>query len=133
MTAEAKASIASIAASVVTTTNGLLRGRGSTKNPGGSADSVVVNCAVQSANTVVDPLKSAPVGVHVTAAPRVVLPFLNCTVPVGPAEELLCEFTVAVSVTLPPDTTLNTFGVTVTVVGACVMVTESVLLLAFEL
>jgi hypothetical protein len=133
LTASAKLSIASTAASVITITNGVWRGCGFAKNPGGSADSVVVNCAVQSAPTDVDPLKSEPVGAQVTAGPRAVLPFLNCTVPVGPADELLEEFTVAVSVMLPPDATLDTFGVTITVVAACVMVTESVLLLVFEL
>ena len=125
--------MANIAAVSVTTTNGVLRGRGSTKNPGGSADNVVVNCAVQSAPTVVAPLKSAPFGVHVAATPKFVVPFLNCTVPVGPWPELLCEFTVAVSVMLPPDTTLVTFGVTATEVAACVIVTDKVLLLEFEL
>jgi hypothetical protein len=58
---------------------------------------------------------------------------LNCTVPVGPCAELLCEFTVAVSVTLPPDTTLVTLGFTTTDVVACVIVTDKVLLLEFEL
>src|SRR5689334_8482900 len=102
--------MASQPAKSVTITNGVLRGRGLTKNPGGNAESVVVSCAVHSAPTLVDPLKSAAVGVQVTAVPKFVLPFLNCTVPVGPCAELLCEFTFAVSVMLPPETTLVTFG-----------------------
>jgi hypothetical protein len=103
------------------------------KKPGGSADKLVVNCALQSAPTIVAPLKSAPVGVQATATPKFVLPLLNCTVPVGPCAELLCEFTVAVSVMLPPDTTLVALGVTATEVVACVIVTDKVLLLEFEL
>src|SRR5262249_12935229 len=125
--------IAEIAARTVTITSGVFGGRGSTRNPGGNAESAVVSCAVQSAPTSVDPLKSAPVGVQFTAVPRLVLPFLNCTVPEGPWADLLCEFTVAVRVTLPPDATLLTFELTVIVVGACVMVTERVLLAEFEL
>src|SRR5262245_49529215 len=125
--------IAEIAARTVTITSGVLRGRGSMKNPGGSAESAVVSCAVQSAPTGVAPLEFAPVGVQFTAVPRFVLPFLNCTVPEGPWAEWLCEFTVAVRVTLPPDATLLTFELTSIVVEACVMVTDRVLLAEFEL
>src|SRR5262245_2020795 len=78
-TASKKLMNANATASSVTITNGVLRGRGSTK-PGGNAESVVVSCAVQNANTGVAPLKSAPVGVQVTGAPRLAVPFLNCTV-----------------------------------------------------
>src|SRR4030095_6166211 len=124
--------IANAAPSSVTSTTGVLRGRGSMNNPGGRADSVVVNLAVQKALTGGAPVKCAPVGVQVTAAPRFVLPLLNWTVPVGPCAELLCVFTVAVSVMLPPETTLVTFGVTFVVVAAWVIVTERVLLLEFE-
>src|SRR5215467_1674163 len=132
--ASRKLNIADIAASTVTITSGMLYGRrGSTKNPGGNRESAVVIWAVQSAPTGVEPLRLAPVGVQVTAAPRFVLPFLNCTVPVGPWTELLCEFTVAVSVTFPPDATLLRFDVTASVVAACVMVTARVLLVEFEL
>jgi hypothetical protein len=48
---------------------------------GARNDSVAVSVAVQKAVAVVVPA----VGVHVTAAESVLLPFLNCTVPVGPA------------------------------------------------
>jgi hypothetical protein len=74
----------------------------------------------------------AAVGVHVAAAPRLLDPFLNWTVPVGPAP-LLLVFTVAVNVTVPPDTTLLTFEVTCVVVVACVIVTFTVLLVLLEL
>ncbi len=60
-----------------------------------------------------------------TALPKLLAPFLNCTVPVGPAPLLVVEI-VAVSVTLPPDTMLVTFEVTCVVVVAFVIVTESV-------
>jgi hypothetical protein len=62
------------------------------------------------------------VGVHITALPKLLDPFLNCTVPVGPAP-LLVVFTVAVSVTLPPDTMLVALEVTVVVVVSPVTVT----------
>jgi hypothetical protein len=53
-------------------------------------------------------------------------------VPVGPAP-LLVVFTVVVNVTLPPETTLLTFELTVVVVVACVIVTFTVLLALLEL
>jgi hypothetical protein len=74
----------------------------------------------------------AAVGVHVAAAPKLLEPFLNCTVPVGPAPLLVVEI-MAVSVTLPPATMLATLLVTAAEVAALVIVTDSVLLLPFEL
>ena len=71
-------------------------------------------------------------GVHVAAAPKLLEPFLNCTAPVGPAPLLDVEI-VAVSVTLPPATILVTLLATAAEVAALVIVTDSVLLLAFEL
>jgi hypothetical protein len=53
----------------------------------------------------------AAVGVHVAAAPSELEPFLNCTVPVGPTP-LLFVATVALRITLPPETTLVTLGTT---------------------
>ncbi|SRR6266478_815735 len=75
-------------------------------------DKVVVRVAVQNAVAELVPA----VGVHVTAVERTVAPFLNCTVPVGPAPWLVVD-TVAVSVTLPPAVMLEGEGVTVVVVG----------------
>jgi len=87
---------------------------------GTSCESVVVNMAVQDAAAAA----LAADGVHVAAAPRLLDPLLNCTVPVGPAPLLVLEIS-AVSVTLPPDTTLVTLGVTFAVVVAFVIVTFS--------
>jgi hypothetical protein len=53
----------------------------------------------------------ASIGVHVAAAPSELEPFLNCTVPVGPAP-LLFVATVAVSVTLCPEVMLVRLGTT---------------------
>jgi hypothetical protein len=89
-------------------------------NGGARKDRVVVNVAVQDAEVVV----VASVGVHVTAVDRVLAPFLNCTVPVGPAP-LLFVVTLAVSVTLPPETMLLTLGTTAVDVVAFVTVSES--------
>jgi len=115
--ASQKLSIASIAATTVTTTNGVLGGRGSAKNPGGSADSAIVNWAMQLA-----PAEFvAPAGVQVTAAPRFALPFLNCTVPVGPCDESLGESTLAVIVTLAPAWIVLGLAVTVVAVATCVL------------
>jgi len=100
------------------------------KSPGGKAEIVVVSCAVQNAPVPVFTLK--PVGVQV-ADPSVVPPFIKVTEPVGPVEELLDELTTAVKTTLPPEFTLVTLGLTETEVEALVIVTESVLLLEFEL
>jgi hypothetical protein len=66
----------------------------------------------------------AAAGVHVTALLRLFAPFLNCTVPVSPAPLLVLEIN-AVSVTLPPETTLVTLLVTAAVVAAFVIVTVS--------
>src|SRR5258705_7967694 len=72
----------------------------------------------------------APEGEQVTGAPILVLPFWNCTVPVGPWLELLLEPTAAASVTLPPPAgrTLILLATWVDVVAG-EMVTLSVLLL----
>jgi hypothetical protein len=85
---------------------------------GARKDRVVVNVAVQDAAVVV----VAAVGAHVTAVDRVLAPFLNCTVPVGPAP-LLFVATVAVSVMLPPETMLLTLDVTCVCVVALATVT----------
>jgi len=85
---------------------------------------VVVSVAVHSAGAVV----LAAVGVHAAALPSALVPFINCTVPVGPAP-LLVVFTVAVSVTLPPGATLVALDTTPVVVVAFVIVTAKVLLL----
>jgi hypothetical protein len=103
-------------------------GRGSLK--GTNCESAVVSVALQEAPTVVD---TAPAGVHVNALPSAVVPFINCTVPLGPALLLLLDDTVAVRVTLPPDATLVGLDTTADVVVAFVIVTASVLLLALEL
>src|SRR5216683_5032642 len=90
---------------------------------GTNCDSAVVSVAVQNAFPVVEAIPD--VGVHVAAVPRLLAPFLNCTVPVGPAPLLLVEI-VAVSVTLPPAVIVVTLDVTAAVVAAFVIVTESV-------
>jgi hypothetical protein len=97
---------------------------------GTNSESAVVSAAVQNAFPEVEAVPD--VGVQATALPKLLDPFLNCTVPVGPAP-LLVVFTVAVSVTLPPETTLDTFDVTCVVVVACATVTATVLLLVVEL
>jgi hypothetical protein len=90
---------------------------------GTNSESAVVSVAVHDAFPVVE---TAPdVGTQVTALPTFPDPFLNCTVPVGPAP-LLVVFTVAVNVTLPPDAILVGLAVTAVVVVACVIVTDSV-------
>jgi len=60
----------------------------------------------------------APAGVHATAAPRLLPLFRNCTVPDGPADELLFELMVAVSVTVPPKAILATLDATLVAVAA---------------
>jgi len=94
-----------------------------------SSDNAVVNVALQEAPAAAD----APAGAHVTVPPKLVVPFINCTVPLGPALLLLLDETVAVKVTLPPDATLAGLDTTADVVVALVIVTASSLLLAFEL
>ena len=119
---------ASAVASHARKTKGVVGGR-TLIMPGGNADRAVVSVAVQDADVVL----VAPVDLHVAAAvPRFVLPFRNCTVPPGPTAELLFVLTTAVNVTVPPEATLATLEVTAVVVVACVMVTESVLLLACD-
>src|SRR5712664_2024671 len=72
---------------------GRVRGTGK----GTNCESAVVSEAVHNAVPEVEAV--AAVGVHVMAAPRLLDPFRNCTVPVGPAPLLLVEI-VAVRVTL---------------------------------
>lgn len=90
-----------------------------------SAESVVVSVAVSEAEL----FKLPAVGARVTVPLIGVVPFKNCTgvarAPPG-ATPLLSVDTVAVSVTLPPDTMLVELAVTVVVVTACVIVTVSV-------
>jgi hypothetical protein len=62
---------------------------------------------------------------HVTAPPKLAVPFMNCTVPLGPTLLLLLDETVAVRVTLPPDATLVGLDTTADVVAAFVIVTDS--------
>ena len=71
---------------------------------------VVVNIAVQVGDVAPD------TGAHVCAVPSAVVPFMNCTVPVGLAP-VPVPTTVAVSVTLPPDEILIDELVTVVVVA----------------
>ena len=68
----------------------------------------------------------APAGVQFTGLPRAAVPFLNCTVPLGPAALLLLDEMVAVKVTLPPEAMLAGLEVTAAVVAAFVMVTERI-------
>ncbi len=90
---------------------------------GTNCESAVVSVAVHDA---VPELEATPdVGVHVAALPKLLEPFLNCTVPVGPAPLLEVEI-VAVSVTLPPAAIDVTLEVTAAVVVAFVIVTERV-------
>ena len=103
------------------------RKRGCAK--GINSDNAVLSVALQEApaDTV------ALAGAHVTVPPNFAVPFINCTVPLGPALLLLLDETVAVKVTLPPDATLAGLDTTADVVVALVIVTASALLLAFEL
>jgi hypothetical protein len=108
--------------------NGILGVVGRPCGLGYSADIVVVNVAVHDARVV--PLAAA--GVHFTGEPRFVLPFANCTVPVGPSAELLVEPMVAVSVTLVPAGNDDKLDETPVVVVALVMITAAVLLFPDE-
>jgi hypothetical protein len=92
-------------------------------------DNAVVSVALQDAPVV----PTAPADAHVMALPSAVVPFMNCTVPLGPTLLLLPDEIVAVRVTLAPDAMLAGLDVTAVVVVAFVMVTDSVLLLALEL
>jgi len=86
--------------------------------PGGVRnDSATVRVAVHKAVAVFVPA----VGTQFTAAERVLVPFMNWTVPVGPTPWLVVA-TVAVSVTLPPEEMLNVELVTVVVVVPPVIV-----------
>jgi hypothetical protein len=78
---------------------------------------VAVRVAVQNAVAELAPA----VGMHVTAVESALVPFLNCTVPVGPAP-LLVVATVAVSITLPPEAILIAEALTVVVVDNSVAV-----------
>src|SRR5229473_1921360 len=99
-----------------------IRGPGCGLAIGTNCDSAVVSVAVQNAFPVVEAIPD--VGEQFTALPRLLAPFLNCTVPVGPAPLLLVEI-VAVSVTLPPEVIVATLEVTTAVVVAFVIVTLS--------
>ena len=96
---------------------------------GTNCESAVVSVALQEAPA--DDVALAEV--QLTGEPSVAVPFINCTVPLGPALLLLLEETVAVSVTLPPDVMLVGLDVSAAVVLAFVIVTASVLLLLLEL
>src|SRR5215470_8205933 len=129
MRSMARYRISAIAAnSAASHSNGVERGRLSKFTGGANAVSVVVNDAVHEAPDVTCPLEldTAPLGVHVTAVPRFVAPFWNCTVPVGPCAELLFDEIVAVSVTDAPDVMLLGLAATPACVVAGVMVTDSV-------
>jgi len=91
-----------------------IRCAGSTGPRGGvRRANVVVSVAVHVPGVVAVP----GVGVQVAAVPSAVVPFMNCTVPVGPAALLVVPVTFAVKVTLPPDAIDVTLGVTTVVVG----------------
>ena len=107
--------------------------RGVRFQPDGGAMSdseVVVIVAVHEGGLV--PSK-AVCAVHVTGVERLFEPFLNCTVPVGPAPLLVGPMTSAVSVTVPPAVVVVGLAETLVWVAAAVMVIESVLLVACEL
>src|SRR5215471_1844896 len=92
---------------------------------GAKNEMAVVRVAVQDAGMIGVLVKSAPFETQFTGEPRVAEPFENWTVPVGPTSELLVVEITAVSVTMPPEATLAGAAVTVVVVVACVIVTES--------
>jgi len=101
--------------------------------PGGSAESAVWNVAVHDAPITLPALSVvAPAGTQFCAEPRLAPPLRNCTVPVGPCDELLDEDTNAVNVTLPPEAMEVGLAATAAVVAAWVIVMERVLLLAGE-
>ena len=88
-----------------------------------NSDNAVVSVALQEA-----PVAAvAPAGAHVMVPPTFAVPFMNCTVPLGPALLLLVEEIVAVRVTLPPDATLDGLDTTAEVVVAFVIVTDRML------
>ena len=84
--------------------------------------------AVRGAVPFVPPVFFAPsVGLHTTGEPIVVPPLANVTLPVGPAP-LLFVATVTDNVTLCPEVIEFGLAVTLVIVAALVIVTESVLL-----
>jgi hypothetical protein len=85
--------------------------------------SVVIRVAVH-----VPGVEAVPaVGVQVAAAPNAVVPFMNCTVPVGPAALLVVPVTFAVKVIVPPDAIDVALGVTTVVVGCVPAVAVTVI------
>lgn len=102
-------------------TRGLRRGT----DGGARNESVVVSVAVQNAVAALVPA----VGTHVVATESALLPFMNWTVPVGPAPWLVVD-TVAVSITLPPEAILVTEAVRVVVVGCAPVTVKDTPLLA---
>lgn len=97
--------------------------------PGGvSSASVVISVAVH-----VPGVEAVPaVGMQVCAVPSAVVPFMNCTVPVGPAALLVVPVTFAVRVTLPPDATVVALGVTTVAVTCVPAVAVTVIAAAVE-
>jgi hypothetical protein len=90
---------------------------------GGVSASVVIRVAVH-----VPGVEAVPaVGMQVAAVPNAVVPFMNCTVPVGPAPLLVVPVTFAVKVTVPPDAIDVALGVTTVVVACVPLVTVTVM------
>jgi hypothetical protein len=83
----------------------------------------VVNVAVQKAFPVA--VFCAPLVAVQATAPRFAVPFMNCTMPVGPAAWLFVLI-VAVIITLLPAVIDVKFVLTLVAVAACVIVTERV-------
>ena len=88
---------------------------------GASTDRFVVSVAVQVAAVVL--------GMQVAGLPRAVVPFMNCTVPVGAVVAPALPVTVAVSVTLPPAAIDVALEVIVVVVFTGLLVTVTVVAL----
>jgi hypothetical protein len=109
--------------------NGILGEPGFPCGAGYNDEIAVVRVAVHDAP--VFELLLAGFGVHVAGDPRFVVPFVNCTVPVGPCAELLVDEIVAVSVTDVPLVNVDRLDDTAAVVAALVIVTETVLLVLF--
>src|SRR5271168_1307690 len=85
--------------------------------------SVVIRVAVH-----VPGVEAVPaVGMQVAAVPRAVVPFMNSTVPVGPAAALVVPVTFAVKVTLPPEAIEVTLGVSTVVVAWVPLVTVTLM------
>ena len=118
---------------VATIPRGSTHRRGVRFQPDGgvmSDSEVVVIVAVHEGGLV--PSK-AVCAAHVTGVERLLEPFLNCTVPVGPAPLLVGPMTSAVNITVPPAVVVAGLAETPVWVAAAVMVIESVLLVACEL